>query len=71
MEARPGTMEAHPEPMVVYLGAVKPHPGPLEANPGAWRLILDPLLDAHPGAIESHPWAVEAHLGTLHGQIEP
>jgi hypothetical protein len=62
-------MQAHPGPMEVYLGAMKPHPGGspwglgLEAHPGP--------VEAHPGAMESHPGAVEAHLGTFHVQLEP
>jgi hypothetical protein len=45
-------MEAHPEPVEVYVGAVEPNPEVLEAHPGAlkglilksWRLMLGPWM---------------------------
>ncbi len=43
-------MEAHPEPVEVYLEAVELHLGALEANPGT--------LKAHPGPVEAPPGAM-------------
>jgi hypothetical protein len=48
-------MEAHPEPLEVYVGAVEPNLGVLEAHPGA--------LEAHPEAMEAHAGPVDTHPG--------
>jgi hypothetical protein len=48
-------MEAHPEPVEVYVGAVEPNPGVLKAHPGT--------LEAHPEAMEAHVGPVDAHPG--------
>ncbi len=41
---------------LVYLLAVKAHPG---------------ALKTHPGALEAHSGAVEAHHGALHAHLKP